>query len=110
MHKSLLPGDRFAGHRNVLKRAERIAILQKEGRRKAEDSVFNLPKLRIIKLKQKKKVEEAASAAEGAAPAAEGAAAPGAAAAPATAAAAPAKGATPAKGAPPAKAETPKKK
>jgi small basic protein (TIGR04137 family) len=74
MHKSLRMGDRFGGKRNVLRRAERVQKGRKDGKLKEEDSVFGLPKLRIIKIKQKKKEKEAAAAtpeagAEAAAPA-----------------------------------------
>jgi small basic protein (TIGR04137 family) len=124
IHKSLVSAGKLRKHRNVLTRAERLEILKREGRWKEEQSIFNLPKVRNIMMKAKKKVKEEAEAvpAEGAAAPAEGAAAaagaaPAAAgakgAAPAGKGAAPAaKGAAPAagaKGAAPAKKEEKKK-
>jgi small basic protein (TIGR04137 family) len=91
MHKSLIPPDKFGGHRNVLKRSERVAKLESEQRLTTEGSVFGLLKVKMIKVKQKKKAEEeTAEGAAGAAPAAAGAAAP------AAGGAAPAAGAKPA--------------
>jgi small basic protein (TIGR04137 family) len=85
MHKSLIPADRFGGHRNVLTRSERVARLEAEQKIKAEDSVFGILKVRIIRVKQKKKAEEetAEEGATAAAPGAAGSAAPGQAATPA---------------------------
>ena len=80
IHKSLVPASKLRRHRNVLTRAERLEKLLEEDRRKEEDSVFGLPKVRNIIMRAKKKVkkkdEEAAegaegATAEGAAPAAE---------------------------------------
>jgi small basic protein (TIGR04137 family) len=113
IHKSLVTAGNLRRHRNVLTRAERLELLKKEERWKEGQSIFNLPKVRNIMAKAKKKKEEAA--AEGAAAPAAGAAPAGGAAAPAAAgakgAAAPAaKGAAPAaKGAAPAKKEEKKK-
>jgi small basic protein (TIGR04137 family) len=101
IHKSLVTAGNLRRHRNVLTRAERLELLKKEERWKEGQSIFNLPKVRNILVRAKKKKEEAAAegvAAPGAVPAA-GAAAPAAGAAPAGAkgaAAAPAKGAAPA--------------
>ena len=52
-----LRSDKKGGHyRNVLKRWEKIKhLLKKEKWVKEEDSVFNLPKVKRIKLKIKKK-------------------------------------------------------
>ena len=94
IHKSLVTAGKLRRHRNVLTRAERLDILKKEERWKEGQSIFNLPKVRNILIRAKKKEKEAA---------AEGAAAPAAGAAPAAAGAAPAAGA-PAKGAAPAAA------
>src|SRR6185295_8296950 len=91
IHKSLVTAGNLRRHRNVLTRAERLDLLKKEERWKEGQSIFNLPKVRNIMAKAKKKEKEADAAA---APAA-GAAAP-AAAAGAKGAAAPAKGAAPA--------------
>lgn len=113
IHKSLVTAGNLRRHRNVLTRAERLELLKKEERWKEGQSIFNLPKVRNIMAKAKKKKEEAA--AEGAAAPAAGAApaaAPAAAGAKGAAAAAPAKGAAPAaaaKGAAPAKKEEKKK-
>lgn len=98
IHKSLVPASKLRRHRNVLRRSERIELLEKEGRWSEDRSVFGLAKVRNILMKAKKtKKEEAAAPAEGAAAVA---AVPGA-AAPAGKGAAPAaaKGAAPAKGA-----------
>lgn len=94
-HPSLRSSDKNKAHRSVLKRYERVKSLKEKELWKDEDSVYGLPKVKIIRFKVKK--EKAAAAAEGA----EGAVpAEGAAAAPAAGAAAPAKGAAaPAKGA-----------
>jgi small basic protein (TIGR04137 family) len=91
IHKSLVTAGNLRRHRNVLTRAERLELLKKEERWKEGQSIFNLPKVRNIMQKAKKKEKEAdaaAAPAAGAVPAA-GAAAP--------AAAAGAKGAAPAK-------------
>ena len=58
MHKSLIPPDKFGGHRNVLKRSERVGKLESEQKMTAASSVFGLLKVKMIKAKQKKKVEE----------------------------------------------------
>jgi small basic protein (TIGR04137 family) len=80
MDKSLVSRGRLTRHRNVLSRAERIALLEEEGKWKEEFTVFGLPKVRNIKVKQRKaaKAEKEAVAApvEGAEAAAPGAAAP----------------------------------
>jgi small basic protein (TIGR04137 family) len=92
MHKSLSAKGRLKRHRNVLTRTERISKLEQEERWKQEaNSVFSLPKVRVIRLKKgAKKKEEKAEEGAAAAPAA-GAKAPAAGAkAPAAAKAAPA--------------------
>jgi small basic protein (TIGR04137 family) len=92
IHKSLATAGNLRRHRNVLTRSERLEVMKKEGRWKEGESIFNLPKMRNIMAKAKKKEKEA------------DAAAPVAGAAPAAAPAAGAKGAAPAaKGAAPAK-------
>ena len=80
MDKSLASRARLVRHRNVLSRAERIALLEEEDKWSEEKSVFGLPKVRNIKAKQRKAAKaepaEAAVTAEGAvATPAEGAAA-----------------------------------
>lgn len=91
VHSSLKMKSSLKRSRNVFKRVERLEALEKDGKRKADDSVYNLPKVRT-RLKVKK-VKSAAPAA--------GAAAPGA--APAAAAGKPAAGGKPAAAAAPAK-------
>lgn len=44
MDKSLKKGIGLGGARNVLKRAERMALLQEDGRWTEEKGAFNLPK------------------------------------------------------------------
>jgi small basic protein (TIGR04137 family) len=94
LHASLKRAKGTGGHRNVLKREERIGKLASDERWKDGDSIFGLPKVRSIKMRIKKKAKkkegEAVAGAEGAAPAAPGAA-------PAAGAAAPAAGAAGAK-------------
>jgi len=87
-HPSLRGFDKNKKHRSVLKRYERISLLKEKEKWTEEDSVYGLPKVKIIKFKVKK---EKAVAAEGTeeGTAATGAAAP-AAAKPAAGAAAPA--------------------
>lgn len=64
-------------YRSVLKRFERVQELKKEGRWQEEDSVFGLPKGKIIKMKLKKpKAAAKEKTAEGTQP--EKTAAPGA--------------------------------
>ena len=87
-HRSLKVDSVGARHRNVLSRIERVKKLKDQKRWDEEKSVFNLPKLKSLKIKVKK------SAAKEGAPGAEGAAAPAAAGKPAAGAkpaAAPAK-------------------
>ena len=79
LHPSLSSQAKGKRHRSVLKRYERIEKLKNEDKWAEEDSVFGLPKVKIIKFKLKKeKPVEAVEAVEGAeaAAAAEGAAAP----------------------------------
>ncbi|HEY3325028.1 MAG TPA: small basic protein [Planctomycetota bacterium] len=89
VHKSLRTGGSLSKHRNVLKRSERIKILEDQGRwREGQNSVLGLTKVKSIKVAAKKKAKKDEAAAGTAAPVA-GAAAP-AAAAPAAKGAAPA--------------------
>jgi small basic protein (TIGR04137 family) len=53
-------------HRSVLKRFERIKALKDKDKWKEEDSIFGLPKLKIIRIKIKKEKAAAEVAAEGA--------------------------------------------
>lgn len=61
-HPSLRGFDKNKKHRSVLKRYERISLLKEKEKWSEEDSVFGLPKVKIIKFKVKK---EKAVAAEG---------------------------------------------
>ena len=91
-HPSLRSSDKDKQHRSVLKRYERIKALKDKEKWEEKDSVFGLPKVKIIRFKIKKeKAVAAAESAEGgagtvagpeAAPAAGVKAAPGAKAAP----------------------------
>lgn len=70
--KSLKRKNTLARSRNVLNRAERIAVLKSEDRWVEGMSPFNLPKVRILKVgkKTKKAAKEAAAPGAAAAPAA----------------------------------------
>lgn len=95
-HPTLKVDSVGAKHRNVLKRYERIKKMQEQSKWQERATVYNLPKMKSMKIKVKKTKEAPAEGAAGAA-----AATPGA---------APAKAAAPAKGAAPAaKAEKSKK-
>jgi len=50
MDKSLKKGAGLARSRNVLTRAERLAVLQDDERWKPADGVFNLPKTKYRRL------------------------------------------------------------
>lgn len=50
MDKSLKKGGGLTRARNVLKRAERLAVLQEDDRWKVEQGVFNLPKTKYRRL------------------------------------------------------------
>jgi small basic protein (TIGR04137 family) len=75
--KSLRRKNTLARARNVLKRGERIKVLQDEERWQDGRSPFGLPKVRVVKVvtkkkaKKEEKTEEAAPAEGAAAPAAE---------------------------------------
>jgi small basic protein (TIGR04137 family) len=63
VHKSLITKSRLKRERNVLTRVERLAKLEEDGRWTEDDSVFSLPKVRVMRLKKshgkkKKKDEE----------------------------------------------------
>lgn len=94
LHPSLKVDTATAQQRSVLSRIERIKELMRKGLWSDETSVTGLPKSKILKIKAKKAVKEAAAATDTAgapaagAPAA-GAAAPKAATAPAAGAKAP---------------------
>ena len=67
LDKSLKTRSRLRRSRNVLTRAERIAILEEEGRWHEGDSPFGLPSVRVRRVRavKKKKEEKPAAAAEG---------------------------------------------
>jgi small basic protein (TIGR04137 family) len=76
--KSLRRKDTLVRSRNVLKRGERIKVLQDEERWKEGRSPYGLPKVRVMKMAKKpKKAAKEEAAAEGA-EGAEAAAAPAA--------------------------------
>lgn len=75
-HPSLKTSKAGKRHRTVLKRFEKFFTLKEKGILSDEDSVFGMPKLKIIRAKIKKekaeeKPEETAVGAEGAVPATE---------------------------------------
>jgi len=78
-HPSLQMDSVGAKHRNVLKRLERIKKLQEENKWQERSSIYNLPKVKSVKIKVKKvkavKEEAAAGQTQGA-PAAAGGAPP----------------------------------
>ncbi len=60
--KSLKRKGRLARTRNVLKRSERVTMMQSEDKWLEDQTIFGLPKLRVIKMvvgkKKKKKAAE----------------------------------------------------
>ena len=69
-HPSLRYDSVGVKHRNVLKRFERIKKLKGSGKLKEDSSIYNLPKVKSLKIKVKKTKEAPeGEAAEGAAPA-----------------------------------------
>lgn len=87
-HPSLRSSGKDKAHRSVLKRYERVKLLKEKEKWTDEESVYGLPKVKIIKYKVKKEKAVTAEGAEGV----EGAI-PAAGAEPAKAAGAPAKAA-----------------
>jgi len=66
LHPSLKISKAGKKHRTVLKRYERLTALKEKGLLKDEDSVFGMPKLKILKIKVKKeKAEEKPKDGEG---------------------------------------------
>lgn len=65
IHKSLVLHGKLKRHRNVLTRAERVALLAKENKWKEADTIFGLVKVKNImrkaKVKKEKKEETAAA-------------------------------------------------
>ena len=74
-HPSLRFDAVGAKHRNVFKRFERVKKMQEGGKWNDRESIYNLPKVKSMKIKVKK-VKEAKEGAEGASAAAAPAAAP----------------------------------
>ena len=58
LHPSLKTSKAGKKHRSVLKRYERLTALKEKGILKDDDSVFGMPKLKIIRIKVKKEVKE----------------------------------------------------
>jgi len=79
-HPSLRSSEIDKKHRSVLKRYERVKSLKEKEKWKDEDSVYGLPKVKILrfKIKKEKAAVAAVEGAEGAAAPAVGAAAPAA--------------------------------
>ena len=76
-HPSLRSKQKNKQHRSVLKRYERVKELKEKEKWADGDSVYSLPKLKIVKFKIKKeKAEPAAEAAAAGAPGGAQAAAP----------------------------------
>lgn len=51
--KSLVVKGKLVGKRSVLSKAERVKVLQEEGRWKEGESLFGLPKVRVVKVSKK---------------------------------------------------------
>lgn len=81
-HPSLRSSDKGKQHRTVLKRHERIKLLKDKDEWEEKDSVYRLPKVKVVRFKVKKEkaapaeAEEAVAGAEGAATPEQGKAAP----------------------------------
>lgn len=71
-HSSLKSGRKRKRHRSVLKRFERLKILEEKKVWKEGDPIFGIPKVKTVRIKMKKE-----KAAAEAAPATEAQAAPG---------------------------------
>ena len=77
IHPSLAISEKDKKQRSVLKRAERIRMMLEKGQWKEGDDVYNLPKIKAIRIKIKK--EKAEKVAEAVVPGTAPAAAPAAA-------------------------------
>ena len=64
-HPSLSSSDKDKQHRSVLKRYEKVKILKDKEKWKDGDSVYGLPKVKIIRFKIKKEKAAAVEGAEG---------------------------------------------
>jgi len=63
LHPSLTVSEKDKQARSVLKRTERIRQMQEKGKWKEGDSVYNLPKIKTLRIKIKKeKVEKVETA------------------------------------------------
>ncbi|MCX7704591.1 MAG: small basic protein [Planctomycetota bacterium] len=58
IHRSLVLKRSGASKRSVLTRHERLQKLLEEGKRKEEESVFGLPKVRVYVAKKRKKAKK----------------------------------------------------
>lgn len=76
IHPSLSSSKQGSKQRSVLKRIERLRFMLEKGQWKEGDNVYNLPKIKTLRIKIKKEKAEKAetTALEGAAPAAASAA------------------------------------
>jgi len=85
VHPSLVSSDKSAKARSVLKRAERLKQMMEKGKWKEGDDVYDLPKIKTVRIKIKKEKAEKAAETTAAAPGAtpEAAVAPAAKEAPA---------------------------
>jgi len=72
-HPSFKGNSHLSKHRSVLKRGERIKTLKKDGKWEEKDSVFSLPKVKVMKFKVKKEKAEAKEGADKDAPTADSA-------------------------------------
>ncbi len=80
IHPSLAASEKDKKQRSVLKRTERLKLMQEKKQWKEGDDVFGLPKIKTLRIKIKKeKAEKTAEAAAGAVAAPAGAEAAGAA-------------------------------
>lgn len=66
-HPSLRSSGKDKAHRSVLKRYERIKLLKEKEEWTDKESVYGLPKVKIVKYKVKKEKAVAVEGAEGAA-------------------------------------------
>ncbi|MDI6758122.1 MAG: small basic protein [Candidatus Omnitrophota bacterium] len=70
IHPSLSISEKDKKQRSVLKRVERLRVMMEKGNWAEGDSVYNLPKIKAIRIKIKKeKAEKVEAAVEGSAPA-----------------------------------------
>jgi len=71
IHPSLAASDKDKKQRSVLKRTERLKLMQEKKQWKEGDDVFGLPKIKTLRIKIKKeKAEKTETAAGATAPAA----------------------------------------